>query len=356
MRRSPNDIWPFAAFLGNQFAVRPLFRALTCLAVILLPMVGAVLPGAASAADLPHYAAVQAGASIQASVAEQPPAQASPVLVGTITDDGVNMRTGPGTSYAVRAQLPADMKAEVLGQEAGWYHILTPWQADGWVVGDYFQPISDTSGGANLQRIGTAATVGTVNLRSGPGTSYSSYGLMDDSTVLDVLALQGAWYKVRSPRGTVGWVSSDYVPLDWIPGVYGGSGTPSGSSSSDIVAIAQKYLGARYVWGGSNPSGFDCSGLAWYVYRKVGVWLPAGTFNQYSRKYGRYIGDISALAPGDLVFFEGTSEDGGITHEGIYAGDGKMIAARSERLGVRYVSLSEPFWSSRFVGGIRPYR
>jgi cell wall-associated NlpC family hydrolase len=126
--------------------------------------------------------------------------------------------------------------------------------------------------------------------------------------------------------------------------------------SSDVVRIAQKYLGARYVWGGSDPSGFDCSGLTWYVYDQVGVELPAGSWEQFSTDYGRYIDSISALAPGDLVFFERTTEETGITHVGIYAGDGKMIAARSERLGVRYVSVSDPFWNSRFVGGIRPYR
>jgi cell wall-associated NlpC family hydrolase len=110
------------------------------------------------------------------------------------------------------------------------------------------------------------------------------------------------------------------------------------------------------VWGGSDPSGFDCSGLTWYVYQQVGVQLPPGSAQQFTNIDGQYIADISSLKPGDLAFFERTTEDEGITHVGIYAGGGKMIAARSERLGVRYVSLSDPFWSTRFAGAIRPYR
>ncbi len=129
-----------------------------------------------------------------------------------------------------------------------------------------------------------------------------------------------------------------------------------GASSSDVVRVAQQYIGARYVWGGSDPAGFDCSGFTWYVYHRVGVALPPGSVQQFSTSYGRYISSLNALSPGDLVFFELTTEESGITHVGIYAGAGKIIAARSERLGVRYVSLSDPFWSSRFVGAIRPYR
>ena len=265
------------------------------------------------------------------------------------------MRTGPGASYPIVAQLPADVRAQILESQAGWYYILTLWNTRGWVTGEYFKPVAEPTSGPQPKVLGSAATVGVVNLRSGPGTGYPGLGMLTDGTVLDVLELQKDWYKVRSPRGTIGWVSSEYAPLDWIPDVYGGSNPPA-AVSSDVVQIAQKYLGARYVWGGSYPSGFDCSGLTWYVYQKVGVSLPGGSAQQYSRQYGRYIGDMSALAPGDLVFFERTTEEAGITHIGIYAGGGKMIAARSERLGVRYVSLLEPFWSSRFVGGIRPYR
>jgi uncharacterized protein YraI len=276
--------------------------------------------------------------------------------MGTTTDDGINVRAGPGPDYDILAQLPANTRANVLGEQSGWYHIHTLSQTDGWVAAEYLKVGPELAADAQLQPVGSAGVVGVVNLRAGPGTNFPVEEQLTDGSVLEVLVLQGAWYKVRSPLGTIGWVAAENVPLDWIPDIYGGSGVPSGGASSDVVGIAQKYVGTRYVWGGSDPSGFDCSGLTWYVYQQVGVDLPAGSWEQFSTDYGTVIDTIDALAPGDLAFFERTTDDGGVTHVGIYAGNGKMIAARSERLGVRYVSLSDPFWSSRFVGALRPYR
>lgn len=285
---------------------------------------------------------------------------------GMTTDDNVNMRTGPGTDYKIVAQLPIDTPAQIMGEQAGWYHIVTPWATDGWVSAGFFK-ITRNLSGEQSPSIGSAATVGVVNMRTGPGIGYPVTGKLSDSTVLEVLALQGTWYKVRSATGNIGGVAAEFVPLDWIPEVYGGSiGSNGGSgssgnniptsASSDVVRITQTYLGARYVWGGSDPSGFDCSGLTWYVYHQLGVRLPGGSIQQFSSRYGRFIRSTSSLAPGDLAFFERTTDETGITHVGIYVDNNKMIAARSERLGVRYVSLLDPFWSSRFVGGIRPYR
>jgi cell wall-associated NlpC family hydrolase len=286
---------------------------------------------------------------------------AIPEIAGMTTDDNINMRTGPGTTFRITAQLPAGTELQVLGQQAGWYHVATAWDTNGWVAADYLKIVPDepaASSGPQPERIGSAGVIdGPLNLRSGPGTNYPSYGMLAQDTMLDVLALQGDWYKVRSPRDTIGWVAATSVALDWVPAAYTGpGGTVSTATSSDVVRIAQNYLGARYVWGADGPSAFDCSGLTSYVYAQVGVWLPRVSFEQFSTDYGRVINSISALAPGDLVFFERTTEDAGITHVGIYAGGGKMIAARTERLGVRYVGLYEPFWNSRFVGGLRPYR
>lgn len=305
-----------------------------------------------------------APAPVLAKALDPAPASTTSARTGMTTDDNVNMRAGPGTNYRILAQLPVDTRAQIVDEQAGWYHILTPWGREGWVSAGLFEVAKDFPTDAQSPIIGSAGTVGAVNMRAGPGTGYPISDKLRDSTVLEVVALQGGWYKVRSPSGNVGWVAADYVPLDWIPDVYAGSSSGSSGSNappvavapSDVVRITQKYLNARYVWGGSDPSGFDCSGLTWYVYRQLGVLLPAGSAYQFSSRYGQYISEINALALGDLVFFERTTEETGITHVGIYVGNGKMIAARSERLGVRYVSLLDPFWSSRFAGGIRPYR
>ena len=322
----------------------------------------ALIETGAPAADSPKQTAPQSAAALlaPATPTAQPSAATStpgppPVRTGLTTDDYVNLREGPGTRYSILSQLPADAPAEVVEEQDGWYRLRTPWESSGWVASHLFEIAPDVLQG-QPPRLGTAGAVGRVNLRSGPGTGHPTIEKLRDGAVLEVLALEGDWYNVRTPRGTVGWVSAEYAALDWIPDVYGGNGAPAEAASSDIVRIAEEYLGARYVWGGSYPSGFDCSGFTWYVYRQVGVRIPAGSVQQFDSDYGRYVRGMDALRPGDLVFFERTSDESWISHVGIYAGSGKMIAARSERLGVRYVSIVEPFWSTRFVGGIRPYR
>src|SRR5947209_12920415 len=81
----------------------------------------------------------------------------------------------------------------------------------------------------------------------------------------------------------------------------------SASRSLSVIALAQRHLGARYVWGGSGPAGFDCSGLVMYVYAQVGVSLPHSALRQY--RYGVPV-TRDRLEPGDGVFFDGPHPHG----------------------------------------------
>jgi cell wall-associated NlpC family hydrolase len=99
-----------------------------------------------------------------------------------------------------------------------------------------------------------------------------------------------------------------------------------------IVLTARRALGVRYRWGGGSPrTGFDCSGLAMWVYRHVGVSLPHYTVAQW--RYGARV-PRRALAPGDLMFFSG------LGHVGIYVGHGAVIHAPRAGARVRVESLS----------------
>jgi cell wall-associated NlpC family hydrolase len=96
---------------------------------------------------------------------------------------------------------------------------------------------------------------------------------------------------------------------------------PSPSTAAghpDAATIAMQYLGVPYVWGGSTPGGFDCSGLVLYVYGQLGVSLPHFAAAQYG--FGTPV-SRDELQPGDLVFFDG------LNHVGIYIGGGEMVHA-----------------------------
>lgn len=94
--------------------------------------------------------------------------------------------------------------------------------------------------------------------------------------------------------------------------------TQASSNSNAILDIARQYVGTPYVWGGADPSGFDCSGFTQYVFAQAGIDLPRTTDAQ--RNAGQVVSEAEAQ-PGDLVWAPG--------HVGIYTGDGQHIAARS---------------------------
>ena len=116
---------------------------------------------------------------------------------------------------------------------------------------------------------------------------------------------------------------------------------PTKAPRSELVAIAKRYLGARYVWGAEGPNTFDCSGFTTYVYRQVGVLLPRMSRDQI--RAGQRVSRAD-LQPGDLVFFGSP-----IHHVGTYVGGGIMI--NSPRTG-DVVKVS-PLLSD-FVGACRP--
>jgi peptidoglycan DL-endopeptidase CwlO len=116
------------------------------------------------------------------------------------------------------------------------------------------------------------------------------------------------------------------------------------SQYTGVVGIAMRYLGVPYVWGGSSPSGFDCSGFVAYVYAQVGVSLPHYTGAQWNVGVPVSQGD---LQPGDLVFFDG------LGHVGIYIGGGQFIHAPHTGDVVKISSLSESWYAATYDGARR---
>lgn len=115
---------------------------------------------------------------------------------------------------------------------------------------------------------------------------------------------------------------------------------------SRILGIANQYLGTPYVFGGTSPSGFDCSGFTRYVYSAAGIDLPRMADEQYNVGYSVAESD---LEPGDLVFF--TTYEPGVSHVGIYMGNHQFINASSE--GVSIADLDSHYWRTRYVGAKR---
>ena len=112
----------------------------------------------------------------------------------------------------------------------------------------------------------------------------------------------------------------------------------------DIIATGKKYIGVPYVFGGTTPKGFDCSGFLQYVFKENGFIVPRLADEQY--QLGKAV-KTKELTAGDLVFF--TTYEAGASHCGIYLGQGQFLHTSSSR-GVRIDLLNNVYWAPRFYG------
>lgn len=118
--------------------------------------------------------------------------------------------------------------------------------------------------------------------------------------------------------------------------------TSTGYNVNKLIQTAKSVMGVPYVWGGQSPSGFDCSGFIHFAYNDAGMKMGrTNTGGYYNRSY-----HINNPQPGDLVFFSGTYKSG-ISHMGIYLGNGDFIHAGSST-GVTIANVSNSYWSKHF--------
>lgn len=124
-------------------------------------------------------------------------------------------------------------------------------------------------------------------------------------------------------------VASTALAAGAVPGI------PGSGKGADAVRVAMKYLGLPYVWGGTTPSGFDCSGLMQYAYGQVGVSIPRVTYDQVNAGVEVPRGQEQ---PGDLVIFNTSKESNG--HVGMYIGGGNYVHAPYTGEVIKIASLS----------------
>jgi len=135
-----------------------------------------------------------------------------------------------------------------------------------------------------------------------------------------------------------------YRKLEWI--VFSRDGIKNLTGAA-VVKEAAKYKGIRYVFGGTTPRGFDCSGYVQYVFKQLHAQVTRTADTQALE--GVFVTQ-KQLKPGDLVFF--TTYEPGASHCGIYAGNGKFWNATSSR-GIALCGLQEDYWRTRYYGARR---
>lgn len=261
---------------------------------------------------------------------------------GTVNTEGssLRVRSQADTTGSVLAQLPHGTTVEVLTSvENGWYQIHVD-NTTGYVSGDYL--LVDAAEAATLpveaEPVYIQVTTSVLNVRSGPGTNYDKVSTVSSGQVLQAKKENG-WYKIDS-----GYVSAEYVKE-----VDASAASQSGKGQ-EIANYAKQFVGYPYVYGGSSPKGFDCSGLTSYVYSQFGYSINRTASNQLSNGVAV---EKSQLQPGDLVFFRQNGSTKAASHVGIYIGSNQYVHASTPGVGVIISDLNDPYISSGYVGARR---
>ena len=188
-------------------------------------------------------------------------------------------------------------------------------------------------------------TASLLNLRQAASTNSAILAQIPNGTSVNVIKLESGWANVIY-NGTTGYVSLDYLKI--MSGEAPSRNEAVSSKGQAIVELAKKYIGTPYVYGGSSPSGFDCSGFVYYLYKSMGVTLNRVAADQMTN--GTWV-PKNALQPGDIVGFANRS--GYINHVGIYAGNGMMIHSPQTGEYVRYESIVTGNYANRITCGRR---
>ena len=297
--------------------------------------------------------------------------------IGFVNASSLRLRSQPDTGSSIVATAPKGDCVVVISKSGQWYKVNYNLQ-EGYMHESYLTVSTRENAELGYGKISGSG----VNLRSGPSTSYGISAVSSQGDKCYIIGLNEGWYKVIY-GSNICYIRSDYLELTEIPyenqaspnspkffrrgkstgtapsasALNGTSSEATGTSQSSsgssftgqaIVAEAQKYLGVPYVYGGASPSGFDCSGLVYYVLKTLGYSPNRTPEAQYA--HGTYVSKADLL-PGDIVFFSGNGST--ITHVGIYAGNGQFIHAPNSRSTVSYASLTSGYWSDHYFGARR---
>ncbi|HUS17742.1 MAG TPA: SH3 domain-containing C40 family peptidase [Chloroflexia bacterium] len=337
-----------------------------------------------------------------------------PAVVQNTGGGGVRIRGGAGAGYDVKGTLAEGTTVHVLEgpvkdkSGASWYRVTVDGRT-GWVGSGYLgtaaaaaaakaapkaaakaaakpaaaKPAAKLTGYAKVANTGGDAirlrstAGGKVIATAGAGTLLS----VKSGPVKDKAGV--SWYQVAGANLS-GWMQAEYLVGAKAPSAAAAKAAPapkavktaapakaaapaaaqarSGSArgaqppaaarpstAGGVLSVAMQYVGYRYRFGGTSPAGFDCSGFVYYVFNKAGISMSRSLSGQVAS--GTKISS-SQLQPGDLVYFANTYKRG-ISHIGIYIGNGKIVHAAAERTGVMVSDLWSAYWAAHYAGAVR---
>lgn len=266
------------------------------------------------------------------------------IKAGVVDASALNLRQQATTESASLKMLSNGTDLSVIGEEGEFYKVSAAGTV-GYAHKDYviIKDIMNISNGG-----GVKVTASALNLRAEPSLSAAVIGKLYEGTTAEIIGINSGWLKVNSSAGT-GYISPDYVEYIELSSASAGQASSNSSLGQQVVDKALSYLGVKYVYGGASPSGFDCSGLSYYVYNQFGATLNRSSSAQTSNGYKV---SKSELMPGDLVFFSSPGSSS-VGHVGIYIGNGQMVHSVKPGHSVEIDTINSGYYSTYYWGARR---
>jgi hypothetical protein len=250
-----------------------------------------------------------------------------------------NLFSKPSTDADVVTQAIYGVNVERLEQQGDWLRVRTLDDYTGWIER---HSVRDTKAAyASTGRLARVDNLFAHLYREPSVTKHQPVITVPFETALEIIAEppedERRWLQVRLVDDRPAWVQRGDLTFRTTP-----------LSIEETAALAKRFLGLPYTWGGTSSFGFDCSGFTQMLCRRRGILMPRDAGPQ-SRWDGVKVISRAELAPGDLLFF-GPSE-AKVTHTGYYLGGGQFIHATAHGSPrVQISSLDEPHWTKLLVG------
>ncbi len=270
-----------------------------------------------------------------------------------IDGSGVNLREKATTSSDSLGKYGDGDYVTVTGQNDSWYRVShkggSAYVSKDYVSGDYVKYVPEIANELEQEQklestYGVVTAETGLKLRKEASTNSAVLAVLPYGTEIDVDRVGQDWIKVVTDDGQKGYVSADYLSVRT-----GAKTTRSAASSkgAEVVAYGKQFIGTPYVWGGTNlNTGVDCSGFVYAVYKNFGISLNRSSASMASNGVEVSKSDLQA---GDLVFFN-SGGNSGISHVGIYCGDGTYVhSTDGAAYGVTVTSLSSSYSANTYV-------
>ena len=264
---------------------------------------------------------------------------------GKVSGDLVNVRSRPTTDSSIVTTVTVKDAPYIIGINDGWYKVVVKGKV-GYMRSDYLElteiPYENADSAVEPLFIRNGKIVNTIDPSRITG----------NTTIVEKPAEKPVETPAETPVTPPATTPEETTPPaeEQKPEEPPVVKPTSSEFGAKVVAEAEKYLGIYYKWGGTSPStGFDCSGFVYYVFNQCGYPLSRIMSTQY--KQGTPV-EKSELQPGDIVFFQGTYASG-MSHTGIYVGNGKFIHSPSTGKTISYADINSDYYTAHWYGACR---